>query len=138
VGVSDRNAITVLTDGRESIWIRLAEIDAPEKSQAFGQCSKPSLLGYGLWQDRPRGAAGIWSLWAWREARLRWRNRFEYGVGTPGNGVGLPPICSGRMSTDARVGGQRWPGAACGPITIQRLPGGSGIGRETGSHRPLG
>ncbi len=43
VGVSDGDTITVLTDGRESIRIRLAEIDAPEKSQAFGQRSKQSL-----------------------------------------------------------------------------------------------
>ena len=43
MGVSDGKAITVLTDGRESIRIRLAEIDAPEKPQAFGQRSKQSL-----------------------------------------------------------------------------------------------
>jgi micrococcal nuclease len=43
VGVSDGKAITVLTDGRESIRIRLAEIDASEKLQAFGQRSKQSL-----------------------------------------------------------------------------------------------
>ncbi len=43
VGVADGDTITVLTDGRESIRIRLAEIDAPEKSQAFGQRSKQSL-----------------------------------------------------------------------------------------------
>lgn len=43
VGVADGDTITVLTDGRESIGVRLAEIDAPEKSQAFGQRSKESL-----------------------------------------------------------------------------------------------
>lgn len=43
VGVADGDTITVLTDGRESIRIRLAEIDAPEKSQAFGQRSKQAL-----------------------------------------------------------------------------------------------
>jgi endonuclease YncB( thermonuclease family) len=43
VGVSGGNAITVITDGRESIRIRLAEIDVPEKPQAFDQRSKQSL-----------------------------------------------------------------------------------------------
>lgn len=43
VGVADGDTITVLTGGRESIRVRLAEIDAPEKSQAFGQRSKQSL-----------------------------------------------------------------------------------------------
>lgn len=43
VGVSDGDTITVLVGGRTQVKVRLAEIDAPEKSQAFGQRSKQSL-----------------------------------------------------------------------------------------------
>lgn len=43
VGVSDGDTITVLVGGHKQIKVRLAEIDAPEKSQAFGQRTKQSL-----------------------------------------------------------------------------------------------
>lgn len=43
VGVSDGDTITVLDSGMHQHKIRLAGIDAPEKSQAFGQVSKISL-----------------------------------------------------------------------------------------------
>lgn len=43
VGVSDGDTITVLTEGHKQIKVRLAEIDAPEKAQAFGQRSKQAL-----------------------------------------------------------------------------------------------
>jgi endonuclease YncB( thermonuclease family) len=43
VGISDGDTITVLVGGRQQIKVRLAEIDAPEKSQAYGQRSKQSL-----------------------------------------------------------------------------------------------
>ena len=43
VGVSDGDTITVLTLSKERLRIRLAEIDAPESSQAFGARSKQSL-----------------------------------------------------------------------------------------------
>lgn len=42
VGVADGDTITVLRD-REPVKIRLAEIDAPEKAQAFGNRSKQAL-----------------------------------------------------------------------------------------------
>jgi endonuclease YncB( thermonuclease family) len=42
VGISDGETITVLLSGRQK-KVRLAEIDAPEKSQAFGQRAKQSL-----------------------------------------------------------------------------------------------
>jgi endonuclease YncB( thermonuclease family) len=42
VGVSDGDTLTVLRD-REQIKVRLVEIDAPEKAQAFGNRSKQSL-----------------------------------------------------------------------------------------------
>jgi endonuclease YncB( thermonuclease family) len=42
VGVSDGDTMTLLSNG-EQIKIRLAEIDAPEKSQPFGVRSKQSL-----------------------------------------------------------------------------------------------
>jgi endonuclease YncB( thermonuclease family) len=48
VGVSDGDTLTVLMSGRQ-VKIRLAEIDAPEKRQPFGQRAKQSLsdLVYG-------------------------------------------------------------------------------------------
>lgn len=42
VRVSDGDTLTVLVD-RKQIKVRLTEIDAPEKSQAFGQRSRQSL-----------------------------------------------------------------------------------------------
>lgn len=42
VGVSDGDTLTVLHD-QQQIKVRLAEIDAPEKAQAFGSKSKQSL-----------------------------------------------------------------------------------------------
>jgi len=42
VGVHDRDSLTVLVDRRQ-IKVRLADIDAPELKQAFGQRSKQSL-----------------------------------------------------------------------------------------------
>lgn len=45
VGVSDGDTITVLTPEKRRIQVRLAEIDAPESSQAFGQRSKQVLSG---------------------------------------------------------------------------------------------
>lgn len=42
VGVSDGDTITVLRD-REQVKVRMVEIDAPEKGQAFGNRSKQAL-----------------------------------------------------------------------------------------------
>lgn len=43
VGVSDGDTITVLTPENRQIRVRFAGIDAPEKSQDFGQVSKKAL-----------------------------------------------------------------------------------------------
>lgn len=42
IGVQDGDTLTVLKD-RQPLRIRLADIDAPEKKQAFGQASKTAL-----------------------------------------------------------------------------------------------
>ncbi len=43
VGVTDGDTITVLVDGHDSVKVRLAGIDAPEKTQPFGSASKMHL-----------------------------------------------------------------------------------------------
>ena len=43
VGVMDGDTLRILMQDRQELRIRLAEIDAPEKSQAFGDASKRSL-----------------------------------------------------------------------------------------------
>lgn len=43
VGVTDGDTLTILVNGHDQIKVRLAEIDAPEKSQSFGQRSKQIL-----------------------------------------------------------------------------------------------
>lgn len=43
VAVADGDTLTILVNGHDQIKVRLAEIDAPEKSQPFGQRSKQSL-----------------------------------------------------------------------------------------------
>lgn len=43
VGVSDGDTLKVMTPNHQTLKVRLVEIDAPEKDQAFGQKSKQSL-----------------------------------------------------------------------------------------------
>lgn len=43
IGVTDGDTITVLLAGHDQVKVRLANIDAPEKAQPFGQRSKQAL-----------------------------------------------------------------------------------------------
>ncbi|MGZ5030776.1 MAG: thermonuclease family protein [Methylobacter sp.] len=45
VSVHDGDTVTLLVSGNKQVKIRLAQIDAPESDQAFGQRSKQSLSG---------------------------------------------------------------------------------------------
>lgn len=46
VGVSDGDTFTCLANGTKQIKVRLNQIDAPEKKQAFGTAAKNALAGY--------------------------------------------------------------------------------------------
>lgn len=50
VGVTDGDTVTVLR-GREQVKVRLAEIDAPERKQPFGQRSRQNLAEMVFRQD---------------------------------------------------------------------------------------
>lgn len=45
VGVHDGDTVTILTDAKESVKVRLFGIDAPEMGQAFGSNAKETLSG---------------------------------------------------------------------------------------------
>jgi endonuclease YncB( thermonuclease family) len=48
VGVHDGDTLTLLTGSNQQVKIRLAQIDAPESDQAFGQISREALAGLAL------------------------------------------------------------------------------------------
>jgi endonuclease YncB( thermonuclease family) len=51
VGVSDGDTLTCLTQEKRPIKVRLAQIDAPEKAQPFGQRSKQALSDLAFGKD---------------------------------------------------------------------------------------
>ncbi|XXQ67425.1 thermonuclease family protein [Neisseriaceae bacterium B1] len=53
VAISDGDTFTCLTDDKQQVRVRLNQIDAPEKSQAFGQKAKAQLSGL-IWQKNIR------------------------------------------------------------------------------------
>jgi|GEM_PF-3304207 len=59
VSIADGDTITVLTPEKDQVRIRLSEIDAPEKSQDFGQASKQSLSNLVLGKDVLVQAEGL-------------------------------------------------------------------------------
>ena len=51
VGVTDGDTVTCLTPEKRQIKVRLAQIDAPEKGQPFGQRSKQTLSDFVFQRD---------------------------------------------------------------------------------------
>ena len=51
VGISDGDTFTLLTAGKQQVKIRLAEIDAPESGQPYGNKSKQALSGLVFGKD---------------------------------------------------------------------------------------
>lgn len=51
VGVTDGDTVTCLTSEKRQIKVRLAQIDAPEKGQPFGQRSKQTLSDFVFQKD---------------------------------------------------------------------------------------
>ena len=58
VGVMDGDTVKLLTPDNHEVKIRLAEIDAPEKAQAFGQASKKSLSDMAFGKDAQAKCTG--------------------------------------------------------------------------------
>lgn len=85
VGVSDGDTVKLLDDGLRSHTIRLMGIDAPEKSQSYGQRARQSLAQQ-LDQQR---------------VSVVWRKKDRYGrtvgkvLASDGQDVGLAQIASG-------------------------------------------
>ena len=63
VSVADGDTITIIGDGNTQYKIRLNAIDAPEKSQAFGQKSKQQLSNYVFGKD----------------VTVKWKSKDKYG-----------------------------------------------------------
>jgi hypothetical protein len=112
VGIDDGDTLTVLDANKATHVIRLSGIDAPEKSQAFGQRSKQTLsqavfgksvtLQCGKEQRVERTRAD--SKRAWGRAHLRapaeTRSRAGTAIRTPrSNSVSQPPHNYHRTST---------------------------------------
>lgn len=45
VGIADGDTLTLLTNGRRQVGVRLAEIDTPERHQPYGSRSREALSG---------------------------------------------------------------------------------------------
>jgi endonuclease YncB( thermonuclease family) len=91
VGVLDGDTLIVLTPQKQQIKVRLAEIDAPEKRQPFGQRSKQSLsdLVFGKQvrveqQDRDRYGRVVGKVYVEPGCECR--------TSQAGHGVGVPQI----------------------------------------------
>lgn len=102
VSIADGDTVTVLDDGNRQWKIRVAGIDAPEKSQPYGNASKPSLS----------------AMLAGRGVVVEWdkRDRYDRVVGkvlVSGRDAGLTQVESGmawwyRKYSDEQSPSDRW------------------------------
>ena len=83
------DTITVLVGGRQQLKVRLAEIDAPEKSQAFGQRSKQSLSDLVFGKQVKVEQQGPGPLRPGRRTDLCGRSGCQRQAGQAWHGVGL-------------------------------------------------
>ena len=58
VGISDGDTITVLTDEKRQVKVRLYGVDCPESKQAYGTRARQSTSGHVFRQARPGGSCG--------------------------------------------------------------------------------
>lgn len=56
VGVSDGDTLTVLTEGKRQVRVRLAEVDAPGNARPYDS-RVPGVVRVGLWQADGGGGA---------------------------------------------------------------------------------
>jgi hypothetical protein len=124
VGIKDGDTmVCCLSPDNQSITVRLAEVDCPEKSQAFGQAAKAVYIrsvlrqnGKAYWQParpiRPYGRGGYTGEWYQRKPRV-------VSKATPGNTVPIQKVWNWPCWS-SRPGKTAW---ACGRMPTQPRPG---------------